>query len=146
MPPKAGRRHAASGATHSAPHCGYSARLGGISPRAFGRVTAGFGIAGAGAGAVSCGSPPAGSPAGSSSGPANPSPSGPNPVDIQHAADPAPLDKVAGGFTSGTDPATHIAAVQGILDGGATPFLHFPQQDPSAAIDFYRTQVLPKLH
>ena len=47
---------------------------------------------------------------------------------------------------TGTDPATHISAVQAVLDAGATPFMHFGQRDPTAAIDFYRTQVLPKLH
>jgi hypothetical protein len=33
-----------------------------------------------------------------------------------------------------------------VLDAGATPFVHFPQQDPAVAIDFYRTKVLPQLH
>ena len=42
--------------------------------------------------------------------------------------------------------ATHITAVQWVLDGGAVPFLHFPQGDPIAAINFYRDYVLPKLH
>ncbi|MGH3555506.1 MAG: F420-dependent hydroxymycolic acid dehydrogenase, partial [Mycobacterium sp.] len=70
----------------------------------------------------------------------------PNPVDIQHAAQANPLDKVIHGWTTGTDPATHIAAVQAVLDAGATPFMRFPQQNPLAAIDFYRTQVLPRLH
>jgi hypothetical protein len=36
--------------------------------------------------------------------------------------------------------------VQAFLDAGATPFLHFAQQDPIAAIDFYRANVLPRLH
>ncbi|EUA23240.1 putative F420-dependent GLUCOSE-6-PHOSPHATE DEHYDROGENASE FGD2 domain protein [Mycobacterium xenopi 4042] len=30
------------------------------------------------------------------------------------------------GWTTGTDPATHIKAVQAVLDAGATPFMHFP--------------------
>ncbi|MES3640244.1 F420-dependent hydroxymycolic acid dehydrogenase, partial [Mycobacterium intracellulare] len=38
-----------------------------------------------------------------------------------------------------------ISAVQRVLDAGAVPFLHFPQDDPITAIDFYRTDVLPKL-
>jgi hypothetical protein len=50
------------------------------------------------------------------------------------------------GWATGTDPGTHIAAVQAVLDAGATPFMHFGQCDPAVAIDFYRTQVLPKLH
>ncbi len=70
----------------------------------------------------------------------------PNPVDIQHAADTNPIEKVIANWTTGTDPATHISAVQAVLDTGATPFMHFAQRDPAAAIDFYRTQVFPKLH
>jgi hypothetical protein len=70
----------------------------------------------------------------------------PNPVDIQRAAEANPIEKVAARWTTGTDPTTHIRAVQAVLDAGATPFLHFGQRDPAAAIDFYRTQVLPKLH
>ena len=53
---------------------------------------------------------------------------------------------VCQGVGTGTDPATHISAVQAVLDAGATPFMHFGQRNPAAAIDFYRTQVLPKLH
>ncbi|MFV4689361.1 F420-dependent hydroxymycolic acid dehydrogenase, partial [Mycobacterium tuberculosis] len=45
----------------------------------------------------------------------------------------------------GTDPGVHIGAVQAVLDAGAVPFLHFPQDDPITAIDFYRTNVLPEL-
>jgi F420-dependent hydroxymycolic acid dehydrogenase len=70
----------------------------------------------------------------------------PNPVDIQRAAEAAPLDKIVSGWPTGTDPAAHINAVQAVLDAGATPFVHFPQHDPTIAIEFYRTQVLPKLH
>jgi F420-dependent hydroxymycolic acid dehydrogenase len=70
----------------------------------------------------------------------------PNPVEIQRAAQANPLDKRIAGWTTGTDPATHIAAVQAVLDIGATPFIRFPQQNPLAAIEFYRTQVLPRLH
>jgi F420-dependent hydroxymycolic acid dehydrogenase len=69
----------------------------------------------------------------------------PNPVAIQQAALANPLDKVIKGWTTGTDPAKHIAAVQAVLDAGATPFMRFPQQNPLAAIDFYRSQVLPRL-
>jgi TAT-translocated FGD2 family F420-dependent dehydrogenase len=70
----------------------------------------------------------------------------PNPVDIQRAAQVNPVDKVIHGWTTGTDAATHIEAVQAMLDAGATPFMHFGQRDPLAAIDFYRTAVLPRLH
>ena len=70
----------------------------------------------------------------------------PNPVEIQRAAESNPIDKVLANWTVGTDPATHINAVQAVLDAGAVPFLHFPQDHPITAIQFYRTNVLPKLH
>ena len=35
--------------------------------------------------------------------------------------------------------------VQKVLDAGATPFMHFPQRNPLAAIDFYRNAVMPRL-
>lgn len=70
----------------------------------------------------------------------------PNPVDIQRAAQVVPLDKVVAGWTTGTDPATHIGAIQAVLDAGATPFVRFAQHDPTTAIEFYRTNVLPRLH
>lgn len=70
----------------------------------------------------------------------------PNPVDIQRAAEANPIDKVVARWTTGTDPATHISAVQAVLDAGAIPFMHFGQRDPVAAIDFYQKQVLPELH
>ena len=69
----------------------------------------------------------------------------PDPVQIQRAAESNPLDKVLAGWTVGTDPAPHIDAVQRVLDAGAIPFLHFPQDDPAVAIEFYRANVLPKL-
>ncbi len=70
----------------------------------------------------------------------------PNPVEIQRAAESNPTDKVLANWTVGTDPSPHINAVQAVLDAGAIPFLHFPQDDPVSAIDFYRSNVLPKLH
>jgi F420-dependent hydroxymycolic acid dehydrogenase len=70
----------------------------------------------------------------------------PNPVEIQRAAETNPIDKVLANWTVGTDPTIHVNAVQRVIDAGAIPFLHFPQDDPIAAIDFYRTDVLPKLH
>jgi F420-dependent hydroxymycolic acid dehydrogenase len=70
----------------------------------------------------------------------------PNPVAIQQAAQTNPMDKVIKGWTTGTDPGTHIKAVQAVLDAGATPFMHFAQRNPLAAIDFYRANVLPQLH
>jgi TAT-translocated FGD2 family F420-dependent dehydrogenase len=70
----------------------------------------------------------------------------PNPVEIQRAAEANPIDKVLANWTVGTDPGPHINAVQVVLDAGAIPFLHFPQSDPMTAIEFYRTNVLPRLH
>jgi TAT-translocated FGD2 family F420-dependent dehydrogenase len=69
----------------------------------------------------------------------------PNPVEIQRAAESNPIEKVLANWTVGTDPATHIGAVQAVLDAGAIPFLHFPQGDPTTTIEFYRANVLPKL-
>jgi alkanesulfonate monooxygenase SsuD/methylene tetrahydromethanopterin reductase-like flavin-dependent oxidoreductase (luciferase family) len=69
-----------------------------------------------------------------------------NPVDIQHAADATPIDKVTADWAICTDPATHVNAVQGILNQGAMPFAHLPQHEPTAAVDLHRTKVLPKLH
>ncbi|WP_407685006.1 F420-dependent hydroxymycolic acid dehydrogenase [Mycobacterium sp. HUMS_1102779] len=70
----------------------------------------------------------------------------PNPVEIQRAAESNPIDKVLADWTVGIDPAPHIAAAQTVLDAGAVPFLHFPQEDPVTAIDFYSSRVLPELH
>jgi TAT-translocated FGD2 family F420-dependent dehydrogenase len=69
-----------------------------------------------------------------------------NPAEIQRAAESVPLEKVLANWTVGTDPATHVTAVQAILDAGAVPFMHFPQDDPTIAINFYRDNVLAKLH
>lgn len=69
----------------------------------------------------------------------------PNPVQIQRAAESNPIGKVLANWTVGTDPATHISAVRAVLEAGAIPFLHFPQDDPTVAIEFYRANVLPKL-
>ncbi len=69
----------------------------------------------------------------------------PNPVEIQRAAEANPIDKVLANWTVGTDATPHIRAVQAVLDAGAVPFLHFPQDDPITAINFYRDNVLPKL-
>lgn len=69
-----------------------------------------------------------------------------DPAEIQRAAESNPIDKVLANWTVGTDPAHHVDAVQRVLDTGAIPFLHFAQDDPITAIDFYRTNVLPKLH
>ncbi|GAB3584035.1 hypothetical protein GCM10027445_59640 [Amycolatopsis endophytica] len=69
----------------------------------------------------------------------------PNPVAIQEAAQATPLAKVASRWAVGPDPEVHVAAVRKLLDAGVTPFLHFPQEDPGAAVEFYRARVLPRI-
>ncbi|WP_263248236.1 F420-dependent hydroxymycolic acid dehydrogenase [Saccharopolyspora rosea] len=69
----------------------------------------------------------------------------PNPVAIQQAAQRAPLSAVTAGWLTGTDPAVHVAGLRRYLDAGVTPFVHFAQDDPPAAIDFYGSRVLPAL-
>jgi TAT-translocated FGD2 family F420-dependent dehydrogenase len=68
-----------------------------------------------------------------------------NPVGVQRAAEATPLAQVISGWTTGTDPQTHVTAVQKVIDSGARPFMHFPQRDPTKAIEFYRDHVLPQL-
>lgn len=69
-----------------------------------------------------------------------------NPVKIQQSAQRrASLREVAGKWATGTDPATHIHAVQRFLNQGVTPFVHFTQDDPEHAVEFYRQRVLPHL-
>lgn len=69
-----------------------------------------------------------------------------NPVEIQHAAEHgASLVHVTAGWATGIDPQPHLRATQRLLDVGATPFIHAAQPHPGAAIDLYRTEVLPRL-
>lgn len=70
----------------------------------------------------------------------------PNPVTIEQIAQQIPRGQVSASWLVGTDPSTHIAAVQKLLDAGVTPFIHAPQADPSRVIDFYGQRVLPQLH
>ncbi|OSC42068.1 F420-dependent hydroxymycolic acid dehydrogenase [Mycobacterium decipiens] len=70
----------------------------------------------------------------------------PNPVEIQRGAESNPIDKVLANWAVGTDAGTHVTAVRTVLDAGAIPFLRFPQQEPIAAIEFYRANVLPQLN
>lgn len=70
----------------------------------------------------------------------------PNPVEIRRAAAANPIENVLATWTVGTDAGPHVASGQKVLDADAISFLHFPQGDPVSAIDFYGTNVLPKLH
>lgn len=70
----------------------------------------------------------------------------PNPVDIQRNAEQrTSLAQVSAQWPTGTDPHVHLRTTRKLLDAGITPFLHFAQQDPASAIDFYRAKVLPHL-
>nr|MDQ3825591.1 LLM class flavin-dependent oxidoreductase [Actinomycetota bacterium] len=69
-----------------------------------------------------------------------------NPVTIEQTAQQVPLGQVSASWVVGTNPGTHIAAVQKLVDSGVTPFIHAPQADPRRAIDFYGERVLPQLH
>jgi F420-dependent hydroxymycolic acid dehydrogenase len=70
----------------------------------------------------------------------------PNPVTIEQIAQQTPLSQVSASWVLGTNPATHITAVQKLLDAGTVPFIHAPQADPRRVIDFYGQRVLPQLH
>ncbi|GLW12563.1 F420-dependent hydroxymycolic acid dehydrogenase [Microtetraspora sp. NBRC 13810] len=71
----------------------------------------------------------------------------PNPVTIQRIAEQRwPLPRVYRDWPRGTDPQTHIKALQRLLDAGATPFVHTGQADQQRVIDFYGREVLPHLH
>jgi F420-dependent hydroxymycolic acid dehydrogenase len=70
----------------------------------------------------------------------------PNPVTIEQIAQQVPLGQVSASWVVGTNPVTHIAAAQNLLDAGITPFIHAAQADPRRAIDFYGQRVLPQLH
>ncbi|NHC46806.1 TIGR03557 family F420-dependent LLM class oxidoreductase [Motilibacter aurantiacus] len=70
----------------------------------------------------------------------------PDPVSIQQKANSYwPLPQVYGSWPKTGDPADHVAALQGVLDLGGTPFVHSGQRNQSAVIDFYGRHVLPQL-
>ena len=57
-----------------------------------------------------------------------------------------PLDDVIAEWTVGNDPRKHADSVQELFDSGATIVnVHAGQQDQRKAIEFYRSQVLPRL-
>ncbi|WP_207757557.1 F420-dependent hydroxymycolic acid dehydrogenase [Nonomuraea cypriaca] len=71
----------------------------------------------------------------------------PNPVTIQRIAEKRwTLPQVYQSWPRGTDPETHIKALQRIVDAGGTPFVHSGQNDQQRVIDFYAREVLPHVH
>lgn len=70
----------------------------------------------------------------------------PDPVDIQRRADSEiPLESVYQDWPVGTDPQIHIDALRKMWDAGAgLVFVHSPQTDQMAFIDWYSKNVLPK--
>jgi TAT-translocated FGD2 family F420-dependent dehydrogenase len=69
----------------------------------------------------------------------------PNPEIIQQVAQQAPLTSVTSGWVRGADPGPHIDAARRLLDAGAIPFIHAPENDAHRVIDFYGRKVLPEL-
>jgi TAT-translocated FGD2 family F420-dependent dehydrogenase len=68
-----------------------------------------------------------------------------NPETIQRVAQQAPLPSVTASWVRGADPRLHIDAARRLLDSGATPFIHAPENDAHRVIDFYAQKVLPEL-
>jgi alkanesulfonate monooxygenase SsuD/methylene tetrahydromethanopterin reductase-like flavin-dependent oxidoreductase (luciferase family) len=71
----------------------------------------------------------------------------PDPAAIQKQAEAElPLEKVMDGWAVGTDPQAHIKAIEDLFKRGATIVnVHSGQADQKRVIDFYRTEVLPKV-
>jgi alkanesulfonate monooxygenase SsuD/methylene tetrahydromethanopterin reductase-like flavin-dependent oxidoreductase (luciferase family) len=64
----------------------------------------------------------------------------------QRAEAEIPLDQVIKSWAVGTDPQTHIAAIQKLFDSGVTIVnVHSGQPDQKKVIDFYASHVLPKI-
>jgi TAT-translocated FGD2 family F420-dependent dehydrogenase len=71
----------------------------------------------------------------------------PDPSAIQHQADSEiPLEKVMSSWAVGTDPAIHVKKIHDLFDSGATIVnIHCGQPDQMRVLDFYGSQVLPKI-
>ncbi len=71
----------------------------------------------------------------------------PDPREVERTAERlVEPERVADSWVVSRDPQAHIAAVRELAAAGATHiFLHSPQSDQRAAIDFYGEHVLPKL-
>ncbi len=70
-----------------------------------------------------------------------------DPREIQRKAEEMfSLEEVYQNWPMGEDAETHVEALQGFLDSGATRlFVHSGQQDQQRVIDFYGSEVLPQL-
>ncbi len=71
----------------------------------------------------------------------------PDPAAIEHRAEAElPLPKVYGDWTVSSEPAAHINAVKELFDSGATIVnIHSGQTDQQKVIEFYGSEVLPKV-
>jgi len=71
----------------------------------------------------------------------------PDPREVQRTAEQlVEPERVADSWVVSRDPQVHIAAIRELAAAGATHiFLHSPQNDQRAAIDFYGAHVLPNL-
>ena len=72
----------------------------------------------------------------------------PSPKTIQRRAETEiPLEQVYSEWPVGTDPAVHLKKLTELFDSGATMVnIHSGQSDQRRLIEFYGSQVLPKLH
>ena len=70
-----------------------------------------------------------------------------NPAEIQHQAEnEIPFEQLISDWPVGTDPAVHVEAITKLFDSGATIVnIHSGQPDQKKVIDFYASNVLPKL-
>jgi TAT-translocated FGD2 family F420-dependent dehydrogenase len=71
----------------------------------------------------------------------------PDPAEIERrAAAELPLPKVYGEWTVSTDPEVHVKAIKKLFDSGVTIVnIHSGQRDQRKVIEFYGTEVLPRL-
>lgn len=71
----------------------------------------------------------------------------PDPAEIRRRAEAEiPAEKVSAEWATGTDPATHVKAIDELFASGATIVnVHAGQNDQHRVIDFYGREVLPKL-
>ena len=71
----------------------------------------------------------------------------PDPAEIERrAAEELPLPKVYGDWTVSTDPEVHVKAINKLFDSGVTIVnIHSGQADQRKVIEFYGTEVLPRL-
>ncbi len=71
----------------------------------------------------------------------------PDPVQIRQRADSeVMIDEVIKNWTIGTDPQKHVEGINKLFSMGATQvYIHSAQPDQQKVIDFYGSQVLPKL-